>query len=93
MTTRFFRYALPLADGRLREGILIRLENSHGEVGWGDAAPLHVWSAEDLEDVVAVIRAGDLTGRMPSSLQCAIEASSCSTKEHGMWKPKRDEVL
>ena len=55
-----YRYALPLhppmgVDGQLtsrREGALLRLETAGGAVGWGEAAPLPGFSAEDLDTAV-----------------------------------------
>jgi hypothetical protein len=74
----FFRYALPLPHGRPREGILLRLEDSNGAVGWGDAAPLPGWSCERLEDVIKCIQAGPPWQNVPSSLAFALEAASAS---------------
>jgi len=84
----FFRYSLPVAGGGIREGILIRLENSVGAVGWGDAAPLAGWSAETLEDVLAAIRSGESEEQAPSSLVCAIEAARSSVEKYGRWSSR-----
>ena len=89
---KFFRYALPMTSGGIREGIILRLENSSGAVGWGDAAPLPGWSTESLDDVVASIRAGQSEAQWPSSLRCAIEAAVCSLNNSEVWKPRRDGV-
>ena len=88
----FFRYSLPVARGGIREGILIRLENSAGAVGWGDAAPLPGWSAETLEDVVATIRSRESEPQAPSALACAIEAARCSLQKYGLWRSRRDHL-
>lgn len=89
---KFFRYALPMTSGGVREGILLRLENSEGAAGWGDAAPLLGWSTESLNDVVASIRDGQSDAQLPSSLRCAIEAAMCSLNNYEAWKPRRDGV-
>ena len=89
---RFFRYSLPVAGGGIREGILIRLENSVGAVGWGDAAPLPGWSFETLEDVIATIRSGANEALATSSLMCAIEAARCSLERYGAWSSRRDHL-
>ena len=89
---RFFRYALPVAGGPIREGILIRLENSAGAVGWGDAAPLPGWSVETLEDVIATIHSGESEAPAPSSLVCAIEAARCSLEKYGRWRLTLDHL-
>ena len=74
---KFFRYALPMTFGGIREGILLRLENSEGAVGWGDAAPLPGWSTETLDDVISSIRVAASEVEWPSSLRCAVEAAMC----------------
>jgi O-succinylbenzoate synthase len=88
----FFRYSLPVAGGGIREGILIRLENSEGAVGWGDAAPLPGWSAETLDDVIAAIRSGESEAQGPSSLVCAIEAARCSLQKYEIWSSRCDHL-
>ena len=88
----FFRYALPMTGGGIREGILIRFENSEGCVGWGDAAPLPGWNAETLEDVIATIRSEKSEAQAPSSLVCAIEAARCSVQKYGIWISRRDHL-
>jgi len=88
----FFRYSLPVAGGGIREGILIRLENSVGVVGWGDAAPLPGWSAETLDDVIAAIRSGESEAQAPSSLVCAIEAARCSLQKYEIWSSRCDHL-
>ena len=88
----FFRYSLPVAGGGIKEGILIRLENSVGAVGWGDAAPLPGWSAETLDDVIAAIRSGESEAQAPSSLVCAIEAARCSLEKYGRWTSNCDHL-
>lgn len=65
--TRFelFRYAVPLrAPLRLggtvlpaRAGLLLRLEDAAGAVGWGEAAPLPGFSQETLEEASAALSA------------------------------------
>ncbi|WP_420454921.1 o-succinylbenzoate synthase [Rubrivirga sp.] len=60
-----FRYRLPLArplampSGTYtqREGILLRLTDADGHVGWGDAAPLPGYSPDTLADVLAELPA------------------------------------
>ncbi len=47
-------YTLPLAGGRRRAGVLVRLSGNGGAVGWGDAAPLEGWSGETVDDVLAL---------------------------------------
>jgi O-succinylbenzoate synthase len=89
---KIFRYALPMTAGGVKEGILLRLENSEGAVGWGDAAPLPGWSTETLDDVVASIRAGERERQWPSSLVCAIEAAKCSLMKYGPWEARRSWV-
>jgi len=89
---KFFRYALPMTSGGVREGILLCLENSEGAVGWGDAAPLPGWSMESLNDVVASIRAGEREAQWPWSLRCAIETAVCSLNNYEAWKPRREGV-
>jgi len=89
---KFFRYALPMTAGGVREGILLRLENSESAVGWGDAAPLPGWSTETLDDVVASIRACERRAQWPSSLVCAIEAAKCSLMKYRAWEARRGRV-
>jgi O-succinylbenzoate synthase len=56
---RLFPYRLPLAEAVVwngerrddREGVLLRVEDVEGRVGWGDAAPLPGFSHETLRDV------------------------------------------
>ena len=46
-----FEYSLPIQWGEgVREGLLIRLEDDEGAVGWGEIAPLPGFSAESLDD-------------------------------------------
>ena len=89
---KFFRYALPMTFGGIREGILLRLENSEGAVGWGDAAPLPGWSTETLDDVISSIRVAASEVEWPSSLRCAVEAAMCSLNHYEAWKQGRDGV-
>jgi O-succinylbenzoate synthase len=88
----FFRYALPLIHGGIREGILLRLERADGAVGWGDAAPLPGWSTETLNDILRFIHARESVDQPPSSLLCAIEAARCSLNDEVAGRAKRDRV-
>jgi len=89
----FFRYSLPVAGGGIRDGILIRLENSVGAVGWGDAAPLPGWSAETLDDVIAAIRSGKSEAQAPSSLVCAIEAARFALQKYETRSSRLDHLF
>ncbi|MEI8294546.1 MAG: enolase C-terminal domain-like protein [bacterium] len=77
----FFRYSLLLTDGRLRKGVLIRLEDADGAVGWGDAAPLDGWSRESFADVEQSLQNETPWHERPSSVQCAWEAACVSLAE------------
>jgi len=68
----FFRYALPMRDGSVREGALVCTE----EMGWGEAAPLPGWSIETLDEVCLFLRNG--TGEAPASVRCALEAADAA---------------
>ncbi len=58
------RYRLPLAapitlkgvEHTEREGVLVRLDDDAGHVGWGDAAPLPGFSPETLAEAIADLR-------------------------------------
>ncbi|MEM1044190.1 MAG: o-succinylbenzoate synthase [Bacteroidota bacterium] len=58
------RYRLPLTaplvlkstEHAEREGVLIRLDDGEGHVGWGDVAPLPGFSPETLDDALADVR-------------------------------------
>jgi O-succinylbenzoate synthase len=58
------RYTLPLTapltlkgtEHRAREGVLVRLEDDAGHVGWGDVAPLPGFSPETLDEALADVR-------------------------------------
>lgn len=39
-------------NGRVREGVFIRLKSSEGKVGWGEVAPLPGFSRETLEEAI-----------------------------------------
>ena len=66
-------YALPLTEPvtwgaerhRQRAGVLVRLTDAEGRVGWGDAAPLPGFSRETLDQTRAALAevAPALTGR------------------------------
>jgi O-succinylbenzoate synthase len=81
-----------MSGGGIREGILLRLENSEGGVGWGDAAPLAGWSNETLDDVIAAICSQKSEAQAPSALVCAIEAARCSLQDYGIWSSTRDHL-
>lgn len=61
MQLSLHRYRLPLVAPLVlkgvrhdaREGVLVRLEDAAGRVGWGDAAPLPGFSRETLDDALA----------------------------------------
>jgi O-succinylbenzoate synthase len=76
---RAYLYRLPLADGGVREGILLHQSNR-----WGDAAPLPGWSRETIEEVKASLH--DSEDSVPASLRCAREALEED------WVPLRNEV-
>jgi len=76
---RAYLYRLPLVDGGVREGILLRQSNR-----WGDAAPLPGWSRETIEEVKASLH--DSEDSVPASLRCAREALEED------WVPLRNEV-
>lgn len=76
---RAYLYRLPLVDGGVREGILLR----QGE-RWGDAAPLPGWSRETLEEVRRCVHGSE--DFVPPSLRCAREALEED------WVPLRKEV-
>ncbi len=46
-----YHYSRPF-QGKLRSGILIRLESEKGQVGWGEVAPLPGFSKETLEEAL-----------------------------------------
>lgn len=58
-----FRYRLPLVESLVmpsgtyheREGLLIRLTEADGIVGWGDAAPLPGYSPETLDEAIVFL--------------------------------------
>jgi O-succinylbenzoate synthase len=53
MKTTFYPYVLPLTVAPFsRSGLLLRLADQEGRVGWGDIAPLPGWS----EETVATLR-------------------------------------
>jgi len=64
-TIGFFEYDLPLdppfrwrgGEVAEREGVLLRLEDAGGRVGWGDAAPLPGFSRESLAEAMAALEA------------------------------------
>ena len=74
----FYRYSLAMRGGLRRDGVLLRLQNSDGRSGWGDAAPLPGWSVESLDDVLDFIANGGGSSEVPSSLLCAVEAARAS---------------
>lgn len=83
----FFRYGLPMSGGTMREGILVRLQQPDGTVGWGDAAPLPGWSVETIDAVVDYIKAGPSEAAAPASLVFAIESArtgSSKTERHSI---------
>lgn len=82
---KFFRYSLSATIGR-REGILVRWENSAGNVGWGDAAPLPGWSTDSLEDVFRFITQPARSESVPPSLVCAFEAAQAGLMGFHYWK-------
>ena len=43
-------YEIPLLTGQIRSGVLIEILDEKGNSGWGDVAPLPLWSQETLED-------------------------------------------
>jgi O-succinylbenzoate synthase len=52
MKRELFRYALPIDTPLLkREGLVVKLTNPDGMVGWGEVAPLPGFSRETLEEV------------------------------------------
>jgi len=69
------RYRLPLTaplvlkgtEHEAREGVLVRLEDDEGRVGWGDVAPLPGFSPESLSEAMADVRRATevFTGRTP----------------------------
>jgi len=76
---RAYLYRLPLVDGGVREGILLRQSNR-----WADAAPLPGWSRETLEEVKRCLHGSE--DSIPASLRCAREALDED------WIPLRNEV-
>lgn len=83
-------YRLPLtAPVRLgvrthaeRRGVLLRLEDTSGAVGWGDAAPLDGFSRETLAEAHAALAAaartlaaGDAVGPLPPSARFALDTA------------------
>ena len=72
-------YVLPLAEPvvwagephRQRRGVLVRLADAEGRVGWGDAAPLPGFSRETLDDARAALdeTAPVLVGRTLDALE------------------------
>ena len=74
----FYRYALPMRGGGLREGILLHMKAADLHTGWGDAAPLPGWSVEGLEDVERYIKDSECQASVPSSLVCAIQSARAS---------------
>jgi len=77
----FFRYALPMTGGAMREGILVRLQKADGAIGWGDAAPLPGWSRETLEAVHEFIKSSPSDAAAPASLVFAFESARSSFSE------------
>jgi len=70
-----YLYRLPLLEGGIREGILLRQGNR-----WGEAAPLPGWSCESVDDVKACLartKDGD-----SASLCCALEALNADWTSH-----------
>jgi O-succinylbenzoate synthase len=69
------RYRLPLTapltlkgtEHEAREGVLVRLEDEEGRVGWGDVAPLPGFSPESLDEALSDVRRATevFAGRTP----------------------------
>jgi o-succinylbenzoate synthase len=74
------RAPLRLAFGTLthRDGVLLRLEDAQGRVGWGDAAPLPGFSPDTLAGATAALErylaTGDSTA-LPPSAQAALDGA------------------
>jgi len=47
-----YSYEIPLTNGQIRSGALIKITDEQGNSGWGDVAPLPKWSKETLEDAL-----------------------------------------
>lgn len=55
-TLQIHPYAILLTNGVLRSGVLIRITDEKGNIGWGDIAPLPKLSKETLEDAVKQLK-------------------------------------
>ncbi len=71
--TELFRYALPLVDGRMRQGLLVRLSDKGGIEGWGEVAPWPGFSAETLEQAETQLAHWQDEKPLFPSVQCGIE--------------------
>lgn len=88
---RCYRYNLPmqspLSVGKQtitdRQGVLLRVENGEGAVGWGDAAPLPGFSSESVAGAVDALsqQAKSLPGREVPDTQLGELLQTCSSVE------------
>ncbi len=98
---QFRRYRLPFrgpvrtAHGvwTHREGLLVRLEDAAGGVGWGECAPLPGWTAETVDAADAALRElgewvdEDALDRLPSGL-AALRGALAATRETPALPPE-----
>ncbi|MBI5692413.1 MAG: o-succinylbenzoate synthase [Verrucomicrobia bacterium] len=84
-----FRVPVRTAHGwwPAREGVIVRLEQASGVIGWGEAAPIPWFGTESVDEVVQACAAlgattsTDLLARLPTRLGClrAAVASALAT--------------
>lgn len=58
MKQTIYGYSRPFQGG-IRQGLLLRLENEKGNVGWGEIAPLPGFSKETYEEALQALTDGD----------------------------------
>jgi o-succinylbenzoate synthase len=84
-----FRAPLRTATGLWteREGLILRLENAAGQVGWGEAAPIPAFGMETIDALAAACAAlgnapdADSIGRVPLTLGCLRHALATAGSE------------
>lgn len=51
-----YPYEIPLTNGQIRKGTLIKITGQEGNIGWGEVAPLPKWSHETLDESLLQLR-------------------------------------
>lgn len=86
-----FRAAVRTAHGlwREREGVLVRLTDAEGRIGWGEAAPIPWFGTESVDEVVAALAAlgewgsSERLANVPAAFGCVRHALSSAQRDWG----------